>query len=399
MKILAIGGCGSMGRYAMRAAQHYSSIDKIIIADINKETARTFAASLNQKVSAIQLDVNDDSALRQAMEDINIVVNTCGPYFKFGAPILAAAISSGCNYIDICDDWEPTIDMMKLDAKAKSAGVSATIGLGASPGLTNLMALIAIRELDEVTTVYTGWDIGGTSLDENAMQQSENAAMMHGVEQMTGQVKVFQDGAFKMVKPLQKINVKYPGLTNFNGNIFGHPEAVTFPHYFPKLEDSINLAHGGHADFLILKSIMGLVNLRLLSKLSAANLFSLLESKQSTQKRTKGVDYPPAMYGFAHGIKNEMPASVGVCLPSNTEDPDINEQIKNIGMGEITGIPLACGIKMLAEGRINEVGVLAPEAGHIEPSGFISDVFEEISKVLGLPSGSLSDSIKITRSW
>ena len=399
MKILAIGGCGSMGRYAMRAAQHYSSIDKIIIADINKETARTFAASLNQKVSAIQLDANDDSALRQAMEDINIVVNTCGPYFKFGAPILAAAISSGCNYIDICDDWEPTIDMMKLDAEAKSAGVSATIGLGASPGLTNLMALIAIRELDEVTAVYTGWDIGGTSLDENAMQQSENAAMMHGVEQMTGQVKVFQNGAFKMVKPLQKINVNYPGLTNFYGNIFGHPEAVTFPHYFPKLKDSINLAHGGHADFLILKSIMGLVNLRLLSKLRAANLFSLLESKQSTQKRTKGVDYPPAMYGFARGVKNEMPANVGVCIPSHTEDPDMNEQIKNIGMGEITGIPLACGIKMLAEGRINQAGVLAPEAGHIEPNSFISEVFEEISKVLGLPSGSLSDSIQITRSW
>ena len=135
------------------------------------------------------------------MEDINIVVNTCGPYFKFGTPILSAAISSGCNYIDICDDWEPTIDMMKLDVKAKSAGVSATIGLGASPGLTNLMALIAIRELDEVSTVYTGWDIGGTSLDENAMQQSENAAMMHGIEQMTGQVKVFQNKAFKMVKP------------------------------------------------------------------------------------------------------------------------------------------------------------------------------------------------------
>ena len=399
MKILAIGGCGSMGRYAMRAVQNFSSVDQIIIADINKESADFFAASLNQKVCSIQLDINDASALKQAMEDINIVVNTCGPYFKFAAPILKAAISSGCNYIDICDDWEPTIDMMKLDAKAKSAGVSATIGLGASPGLTNLMALIAIRELDEVTTVYTGWDIGGTSLDENAMQQSENAAMMHGVEQMTGQVKVFQDGAFKMVKPLQKINVDYPGLTNFNGNIFGHPEAVTFPHYFPKLKDSINLAHGGHADFLILKSIMGLVNLRLLSKLRAANLFSLLESKQSTQKRTKGVDYPPAMYGFARGIKNEMPASVGVCMPSHTEDPDMNEKIKNIGMGEITGIPLACGIKMLAEGRINQAGVLAPEAGHIEPNSFISEVFEEISKVLGLPSGSLSDSIQITRSW
>ncbi len=50
MKILAIGGCGSMGRYAMRAVQNFSSVDKIIIADINKESAEFFAASLNQKI-------------------------------------------------------------------------------------------------------------------------------------------------------------------------------------------------------------------------------------------------------------------------------------------------------------------------------------------------------------
>ncbi|MDC0512649.1 saccharopine dehydrogenase NADP-binding domain-containing protein [Gammaproteobacteria bacterium] len=399
MKILAIGGCGSMGRYAMRTAQNFSSVEKIVIADIDKKSAETFAGNLNQKVSAMQLDVNDGDALKKAMKDINIVVNTCGPYFKFAAPILKAAISSGCNYIDICDDWEPTIDMMQLDAAAKLAGISATIGLGASPGLTNLMALIAIRELDEVTTVYTGWDIDGISLDENAMQQSENAAMMHGVEQMTGQVKVFKDGIFKMVKPLQKINVDYPGLAMFHGNIFGHPEAVTFPNYFPTLKDSINLAHGGHANFFILKSIMSLVNLRLLSKEKAANLFSLLESKQSSQNRPKGGDYPPVMYGFAYGTKNGIPASAGVCIPSNSENSDLNQQIKNIGMGEITGIPLACGIKMLVEGRINQTGVLAPEAGHIEPHGFITNVFEEISIVLGLPKNSLNDSIQITRSW
>ena len=59
MRILAIGGCGSMGRYAMRAAQNYSAIEEIIIADINQETAETFASSLNRKVSAIQLNVND----------------------------------------------------------------------------------------------------------------------------------------------------------------------------------------------------------------------------------------------------------------------------------------------------------------------------------------------------
>ena len=43
MKILAIGGCGSMGRYAMRTAQNFSSVEKIVIADIDKESAETFA--------------------------------------------------------------------------------------------------------------------------------------------------------------------------------------------------------------------------------------------------------------------------------------------------------------------------------------------------------------------
>jgi len=36
---------------------------------------------------------------------------------------------------------------------------------------------------------------------------------------------------------------------------------------------------------------------------------------------------------------------------------------------------------------------------YIEPSLFITDIFEEISKALGLPIDSLIDSIKITRSW
>ena len=81
------------------------------------------------------------------------------------------------------------------------------------------MALIAIRELDELTTVYTGWILVEPQ-DENAMQQSQNAAIMHGIEQMTGELK-FSKWNLKMIKPLQKVKVNYP-VIYFNGNIFGH---------------------------------------------------------------------------------------------------------------------------------------------------------------------------------
>ena len=52
MKILAIGGCRRMGRYALKAAQKFDAVDEIIIADINAESAASFAATLNNKVSA-----------------------------------------------------------------------------------------------------------------------------------------------------------------------------------------------------------------------------------------------------------------------------------------------------------------------------------------------------------
>ena len=72
MKILAIGGCGSMARYALKVAQNFDAIDEIIIADINQESAKSFAATLNDKVSAVRLDVSDNQALKLAMKNVNL---------------------------------------------------------------------------------------------------------------------------------------------------------------------------------------------------------------------------------------------------------------------------------------------------------------------------------------
>jgi saccharopine dehydrogenase-like NADP-dependent oxidoreductase len=341
--------------------------------------------------------VNDMTAVKIAMAGVDIVVNTCGPYFRFAVPILQAAIDSGCHYMDICDDWEPTIDMLKLDEKAKAAGICATIGLGASPGLTNLMTLIAARELDLVTSVVTGWDMGGATLDETGANQSTNAAMLHAVEQMTGEVQIFTKGAYKMVKPLKPRTVMYPGMKPFVGNVFGHPEALTFPQYFPDIIESVNLAHGGDANSMLLRLVMGIVDLGLLSKTKAANLFAWLESLNRSQAKRQGDDYPPPIYGYAHGLKHGAPASVGVSLAKNDSNEAMREQ--ELGMGHITGIPLACGVKLLADGGITRTGVLAPEAGHIDPHAFIDDVFAELNKATGQQLGGFDQNVVIARSW
>ena len=78
------------------------------------------------------------------MEKVDVVINTVGPFFKYGPPILEAALDTNCHYLDINDDWEPTLEMLKFHDKAESNAKTAILGMGASPGLTNMLGAAAI---------------------------------------------------------------------------------------------------------------------------------------------------------------------------------------------------------------------------------------------------------------
>ena len=395
MRVLAIGGGGGMGRHAVSLIQSFDAVIEITVADLNESSANSFAAEMNSKVSALGLDVNDSEAMSRAMQNADIVINTSGPFYRFGVPILQAAINEGCDYLDICDDWEPTIEMLKLDQAAKTAGVTAIVGLGASPGLSNMLALIAMQELDEVSSVFTGWDLGGAKPEEESSQEGPNAAMIHGIEQMTGKVQIYRNGAVELASPLAPVPVHYPGIPTFKGYIFGHPEAVTFPHNYPGLTNSINLAHGGDIDSILLKAILALVNWGIVGKERAATLLTWFEGQRKEEITKKGSKAPPVMYGLAMGTKGSCDATVGVSWIGEATQPGSRYEV---GMGAATGVPLACGVKFMSEGRINESGVFSPEAGLIDPKEFLEEVFAQLKNLGKVPSSVLKDNIKISYS-
>lgn len=395
MRVLAIGGGGGMGRHAVSLIQSFDAVIEITVADLNESSADSFAAEMNSKVSALGLDVNDSEAMSRAMQNSDIVVNTSGPFYRFGVPILQAAINEGCNYLDICDDWEPTIEMLKLDQAAKTAGVTAIVGLGASPGISNMLALIAMQELDEVSSVFTGWDLGGAKPEKESSQEGPNAAMIHGIEQMTGKVQIYRNGAAELANPLAPVPIHYPGIPTFKGYIFGHPEAVTFPHNYPSLTKSINLAHGGDIDSILLKAILALVNWGIVGKERAAELLTWFEGQRKEEITKKGSKAPPVMYGLAMGTKGSCDATVGVSWVGEATQPGSRYEV---GMGAATGVPLACGVKFMSEGRISESGVFSPEAGLIDPKEFLGEVFEQLENLGKVPSAVLEDNIKISYS-
>ena len=371
MKILALGGSGGMGRFAVHSLINHKAVKKIYIADLNGSSAKEFASNFDDRVEGLELDITNNEALINEMSKVDIVVNTTGPFFKFGLPILKAAIDTNTHYFDICDDWEPTEKMLLLNNDERSSEITGITGLGASPGLTNILAYLAILELDEVSKVYTGWDISGAKPEDKSSQKGVNAAMVHGIQQVIGYVKVFNNGKYEMVRPLKEIMVNYPEIGEKKANIFGHPEAVSFPYHYPNIKESLNLMHGGEKGIVgILKFIRLLIEIKLISKNMAARIFTWLENSSSSETKKTDLINLPGIYGYVEGKKGNKSLSVGVTF---------DDSIQNISMGEATSLPLACGVKMFLDGVITQRGIHAPESGIIDPKIFIDYFAKEIS--------------------
>ena len=366
MKVLALGGSGGMGRFSSFAISNYPNITKVTIADLNENNAKEFSNLFDDRFTGIGLDLTDKEHLEKVMSGHDIVLNTTGPFFKFGLPILKSAIKCKCHYFDICDDWEPTEEMLKLNDEALKNEITAIVGLGASPGISNLLGLKAMNELDKTESIITGWDVSSAKPEDESSQKGTNAAMEHGLQQISGEIKVYKDKKYKLTKPLEKIKIHYPGRGNHNVFIFGHPEAITFPHHFNDLKESVNACHGSNqSNIYIIKILRWLVDKKLISFKQGASLLEWLERKIGTPNIEKQIKGLPSIYGLARGLKDNKKASVAVTLSE--------EDLSNSwGMGAITGFPLAFGLKLLLESKINKKGVFAPEGGAINPDDFFS---------------------------
>ncbi|MBW1879096.1 MAG: saccharopine dehydrogenase NADP-binding domain-containing protein, partial [Deltaproteobacteria bacterium] len=320
------------------------------------------------------------------LSEADVVVNTVGPYFRFGVPVLRAAIEAGCHYLDICDDWEPTLEMLELDATAREAGVTAVIGLGASPGISNILAVKAIAELDRATEIYTAWDLEGAVPERVGREPS--AAMVHGFHQLSGTIQVYDEGRYTEIRPLEPRTLDYPGLGPGHLWTIGHPEAVTLPHTYPDLRRSMNLMFASRFTLFGTRVLSWLVTHGWFSEQRAAWWAERLENApvdpdHTAQLHALAKGGLPPLFALAMGEKDGRPASAAVMITSAPRG----------GMGGVTGVPLAVGLDLLGRGKLENRGVFAPEA-IVDPDAF----FEGLAPHC-VPMVPVEQLTVTTRSW
>ena len=92
MQIVVLGAAGSLGRAASRAVAALDEIDGVTLADIDGPAIDALAGELGPTAEAIEVDATDGDRLAELLADHDAVINAIGPYDRFSAPVLDAAI-------------------------------------------------------------------------------------------------------------------------------------------------------------------------------------------------------------------------------------------------------------------------------------------------------------------
>ena len=372
MKVLVIGGSGAMGRAAVRAALSFDFIQEIVVAGIDEEIATRFVSSLNDvRARSCYLDVMDRAQLLARMAQVDVVLNAAGPFFRFGVPILSAAIEAEKHYCDICDDWQPTVEMLALHEQAQQKNITAIIGLGASPGVLNLLCAQAAAELDQVDQIVSAWKLSGAVNADDGFspapaQGAVDAAAVHLMHCLSEQIQVIQDGKAIKTRALAHSQIDFPTLGPIDVWSLGHPEAITLPRTYTQLQQCYNgmLEIGDIVDDL--RHLAEAVAAGQLSVDAAATALTSAESRDSRQQQLgqRAQSAIPNALAFAAGIKDGQAKRVGAYFKHSPAG----------GMATITGIPLALFLPLLHGGHFKHAGVFSPEQA-IDPQVFF-DLFD-----------------------
>lgn len=383
-KVVVLGGCGGIGTVAVKALAALGTFDELVVADLRLEPAQALAASLGHPgARACVVDASSQASLREVMRGARVVLNCVGPFYRFGPPILRAAIDERVDYVDVCDDLAPTRTMLELSPEAERAGITALVGMGNSPGLANVFVkLCRDHLLDEVEAVDIMHIHGGEPTEGPAV-------LAHRIHAMLNDVPLFLDGRFVNVRQLEEsgrahvVETEFRNVGTYPVFPYPHPETITLPKFIPGLRRATNLG-----------VIFPLSYFRLTQDMVRAGACGEEPLEVGGQKVV------PIDFSIAHvlsqrarllaeaGITGPAGCLKVVCAGKKGGRPHtfvFQLSSKGAGAGEGTGIPAAVGAAIVGMGSIAQKGVLPPEAC-VSPLQVL-ELAMKAAKLLGMGGG------------
>ncbi len=339
LSVAVLGAGGTIAPPIVRDLAESDEVRSLTLLDLDHDRAARVAAEHGLgKATAAAVDARDMDSMTAALAGADVLVNTAS--YRINLDAMEACLLTGCHYVDLGGLYWLTLDQLKLGARFEQAGLLALLGIGSSPGKTNLMAARGMRELGSGTEVRTidvfaaGRDLA--PVDDGRMRPPY--AIQTLVDELTLKPIVLRDGnpmeiealtdagSFDYGDPIGEVDTIYTL----------HSELATFRESFGCRESSFRLS---------LAPVL-LERLRQLVGASAEEIAAATREAASPSNQTVSV----------HVVRLEPESGEAVTVRAVTR--------AHFGLGGSvvsTAAPAAASVRLLARGSLTARGAFPPE--------------------------------------
>ena len=227
MRVVVLGGSGEVGSIVTADLAACPDVQELVVCDLDRARVEALTAALGAtKVSAVGLDLADRERALEAVAGADVLMN-CASFALFDRAI-ELAIAAGVDYADLLS--EPTVEQRRA---VEAAGIVAVSGLGASPGLSNVLARHAAEELDELDEVHVSW----VSFRTIAPSPGLLDTLLWELAEDCPTRQYFQNGRFRRAGFMEGSRLVdfAPPVGRQRVYFVPHTETVTLPRHFPSL--------------------------------------------------------------------------------------------------------------------------------------------------------------------
>lgn len=199
MRIVVLGGAGAMGQVAVRDLAMSQPVSEVVVADLSVERAEKVKRHIgSDKIKTAYADLTNKGDLVSILKGATVVINST-PY-QFNVSVMEAALEAGCHYLDLGGLFHVTRKQMELDAKFRERGLTAVLGMGAAPGMTNVMAAHAAHDLDQLESIEMV--VAGIDFLESTHPFLPPYALDTILDEYALEPMVYEDGRFLAKPPM-----------------------------------------------------------------------------------------------------------------------------------------------------------------------------------------------------
>ena len=338
LAVAVLGAGGTIAPAIVRDLAASDEVESLFLLDLDQQRAASVADQHGAgKAAARAVDAGDAEALAGALQGVNVLVNSAS--YRINLDAMRACLQARCHYLDLGGLYWLTKKQLELGAEFERAGLLAILGIGSSPGKTNLMAVRGVRELggeevEKIEVIAAGRDLA--EADDGRLRPPY--ALQTLIDELTLSPVVLRGGRAAEIEPLT------PGGTEDFGEPIGsaetiytlHSELATFGESFGCREASFRLS------------------------LSPALLPRLEElahaSDEGRAAAAREAARPSAQTVSVHLVRLTGSAGGTVLVRALTEP------WAGLGGGIVsTATPAAAAVRLLARGSVTGRGALPPE--------------------------------------